>query len=156
MQEYIEQNTTKLTRKQESFCLNYFETGHAFNSAVAAGYSKKTAHVMGFENIRKPYIMRRLAELQAALEAKTGKAADNSIATVEERRQRLTQFVREDIETKHGISRQSNNQAIAELNKMDHIYDPAKMVFNDIKILVVREQPRELIEGDVVDDGSSH
>ncbi|KKK69674.1 hypothetical protein LCGC14_2931650, partial [marine sediment metagenome] len=43
-----------LTQKQETFVLNYFQTGHATNSALTAGYSPKTAQVIAAENLSKP------------------------------------------------------------------------------------------------------
>lgn len=44
----------KLTPKQKAFCDYYIETGNATEAAVKAGYSKKTARVIGQENLLKP------------------------------------------------------------------------------------------------------
>ena len=62
-----------LTQKQKRFCEEYIKTTNASASAVAAGYSKKTAGAIGAENLKKPqiadYIKKRLDEQDAALVA---------------------------------------------------------------------------------------
>jgi len=45
-----------LTNKQAQFVMHYLETNNATLSAKRAGYSKKTAHSIGHENLRKPEI----------------------------------------------------------------------------------------------------
>ena len=47
---------TKLTEKQKRFADYYIETGNGTEAAVKAGYSKKTARVIGQENLLKPAI----------------------------------------------------------------------------------------------------
>ena len=58
----------KLTGKQERFCKEYasLKAGkfNASKAAIAAGYSEKTAGEMGYENLNKPQIKARIAELQ--------------------------------------------------------------------------------------------
>ncbi|MCP3683919.1 MAG: terminase small subunit [bacterium] len=46
----------KLTPKQKLFCLEYLKDLNATRSALDAGYSEKTAEVIGWENLRKPLI----------------------------------------------------------------------------------------------------
>lgn len=48
--------TRKLTKKQEVFVREYLIDGNGTRAAIAAGYSKATAGVMAFENLRKPQI----------------------------------------------------------------------------------------------------
>ena len=48
--------TPKLTPKQLKFCEAYLITRNATQSAIEAGYSKKTAAIIGAENLKKPYI----------------------------------------------------------------------------------------------------
>lgn len=59
----------KLTPKQKAFCEFYIETGNQTEAAIKAGYSKKTARVIGQENLLKPaikeYLEKRLAEIDA-------------------------------------------------------------------------------------------
>ena len=57
----------KLTPKQKRFADEYIKTGNATQSAIEAGYSKKTARSVGSENLTKPdiseYIAKRIAEI---------------------------------------------------------------------------------------------
>ncbi|WP_314395173.1 terminase small subunit [Leptotrichia shahii] len=58
----------KLTEKQKRFADYYIETGNITEAAVKAGYSKKTARVIGQENLQKPaiksYIDEKLETMQ--------------------------------------------------------------------------------------------
>lgn len=58
----------KLTIKQQRFADEYIISGNATQSAINAGYSIKTASVIGTENLIKPnikkYIDERLEELE--------------------------------------------------------------------------------------------
>ena len=61
----------KLTPKQKDFCEYYLQTGNATEAARLAGYSDKTARVIGAENLSKPaiseYIASRRAEMDKTL-----------------------------------------------------------------------------------------
>lgn len=61
----------KLTPRQKDFCEYYLQTGNAAEAARKAGYSEKTARVIGPENLSKPaiseYITKRRAEMDKAL-----------------------------------------------------------------------------------------
>ena len=46
----------KLTPKQKMFVKEYLVDLNATRAAIAAGYSKKTAKEIGYENLTKPYI----------------------------------------------------------------------------------------------------
>ena len=46
----------RLTPKQRRFCEEYLIDLNATQAAIRAGYSEKTAEVIGFENLRKPNI----------------------------------------------------------------------------------------------------
>ena len=76
-----------LTKKQETFCLQYVKTGNATQSAITAGYSPKTAVEIASINLTKVNIISRVQELRQ-------KAEDKTIATVIERKQVLTEIVR--------------------------------------------------------------
>jgi len=52
-----------LTAKQEMFCLEYLKDLNATQAAIRAGYSEKTAQIIGSENLSKPLISDRIAEL---------------------------------------------------------------------------------------------
>ena len=45
-----------LTPKQRMFCEKYFSSSNATQAAIAVGYSAKTAHAIGPENLSKPSI----------------------------------------------------------------------------------------------------
>lgn len=77
----------KMTIKQKMFADEYIISGNVTESAIKAGYSKKTACVIGSENLNKPnikaYIDERLKELE-----------DKKIAKQEEVLQYLTSVLR--------------------------------------------------------------
>lgn len=54
----------KLTAKQERFCKEYIIDLNATQAAIRAGYSKKVAGSIGFENLRKPEIESFISSLQ--------------------------------------------------------------------------------------------
>ena len=54
----------RLTAKQDMFCREYLKDLNSTQAAIRAGYSKKTAAVQGHENLRKPNVIERVAELQ--------------------------------------------------------------------------------------------
>jgi len=56
----------KLTDKQEMFCQEYVASAklNATQAAINSGYSEKTAQEIGSENLSKPIIQTRIAELQ--------------------------------------------------------------------------------------------
>ncbi|WP_075180573.1 terminase small subunit [Pantoea sp. 1.19] len=55
----------KLTDKQELFAREYLSDLNATQAAKRAGYSDKTAYSIGQENLKKPEIQDRIAELKA-------------------------------------------------------------------------------------------
>lgn len=78
---------SKLTIKQKKFADEYIISGNATEAAIKAGYSKKTASVIGNENLRKPYIKSYIDEQMKELEEK-------SIANQKEVLQYLTRVMR--------------------------------------------------------------
>ena len=63
--------------KQKKFADKYLETGNITQSAVDAGYSKKTARVIGQENLLKPAV-------RSYIDEQMGKVENDHIMTVEE------------------------------------------------------------------------
>jgi phage terminase small subunit len=59
----------KLTLKQKAFADYYIELGNATEAARRAGYSKKTAGVIGDENLKKPYIQNYIGERLKEIES---------------------------------------------------------------------------------------
>lgn len=58
----------KLTIKQKKFADEYIKAGNATQSAIKAGYSKKTARQVGAENLTKPNIKSYIDERMKKLE----------------------------------------------------------------------------------------
>lgn len=54
-----------LTLKQQRFIEEYLVDGNATRSAIAAGYSKKTAYSIGEENLKKPEIKAEIERIRA-------------------------------------------------------------------------------------------
>jgi phage terminase small subunit len=77
----------KLTPKQKAFADYYIETGNATEAAIKAGYSKKTARVIGQENLQKPAI-------RAYIEERMNEKDKKRIASQDEILEFLTKVVR--------------------------------------------------------------
>lgn len=81
----------KLTPKQKKFADNYIESGNATQSAIKAGYSRKTAKSVGSENLTKPdiksYIEKKMKEVEShkIMDAKEAMELLTRIARGEER-----------------------------------------------------------------------
>lgn len=128
----------RLTQKQETFCLKYFELGNASQAAIIAGYSNKsngsirnTASVL----LTKSNIQKRLAELRKPIE-------DESVMSRLEIKQKLTKMVREGDD--HNV-----RGAIDIDNKMEHRYelDSNINILNQIlNVNVVSESARKATE----------
>lgn len=71
-----EDKKTKLTNKQEMFCKEYLIDLNATQAAIRAGYSEKTANVIGPENLAKPCIAICIQELMAKRSEKVGVDAE--------------------------------------------------------------------------------
>jgi len=65
-----------LTPKQERFCDEYLVDLNATQAAIRAGYSKKTAPVIGYENLIKPYIQEHIQKLRRDQSERTEITAD--------------------------------------------------------------------------------
>lgn len=135
----------KLTPKQELFT-NYIFQGITQRKAwELAGYSTNypvediDTNACILANSTK--VKQRLNELKATLNKQ-------SWATVEQRKNRLTQFINEDIINEKGVPlRASNLQATDILNKMDKLYSEQAQTYNDIKVLIVYEGGKDVNRG---------
>lgn len=79
-----------LTDKQEMFCREYLIDLNATQAAIRAGYSEKTAPTIACENLIKPNIQQRIAELKAERCERTKVDADYVL-------QRLTEIDQMDV-----------------------------------------------------------
>lgn len=62
----------QLTPKQELFCREYLKDLNATQAAIRAGYSEDSAASQGCENLIKPNIAKRIAELKAERNEEVG------------------------------------------------------------------------------------
>lgn len=77
----------KMTNKQKRFCDEYLIDMNATQSAIRAGYSPKTAKVIGNENLSKPYV-------KAYIEKRLKEKEDKLIASQDEVLRYLTSVMR--------------------------------------------------------------
>ena len=61
-----------LTDKQKRFCEEYVIDWNATRSAIAAGYSEKTAYSIGQENLKKPEISGHIEKIKNNLQELSG------------------------------------------------------------------------------------
>ena len=61
----------RLTEKQERFVAEYLVDLNATQAAIRAGYSEKTAEVIGYENLRKPQIAAAIDQAMQARQKRT-------------------------------------------------------------------------------------
>ena len=101
----------KLTPKQQAFADYYLETGNATESAIKAGYSKKTAKEIGCENLTKPNIKNYIDERMKAMN-------DKRIAKAEEVLQYLTRVLRGE-ETEQVIVTENTGDYTSEARTID-------------------------------------
>ena len=73
-----------LTDKQRRFVEEYIIDLNATQAAIRAGYSKKTADVIGAENLAKPYIKQAIDEALAKRSKKVERKAADVLADVQE------------------------------------------------------------------------
>lgn len=82
-----------MTPKQELFIKEYLVDLNATQAAIRAGYSKDTAWSIGWENLRKPEIRTRIAELMDERSKRTLVDADFVVQNLIEVSQRCLQKV---------------------------------------------------------------
>lgn len=80
----------KLTPKQQRFADEYIKTGNATQSAIEAGYSKRTAKEVGYENLTKPH-------LKEYIDKRMEQIASSKIMTAQQVLERLTGIVKGEI-----------------------------------------------------------
>lgn len=110
-----------MTYKQELFIQEYIKTGNATSSAIKAGYSKRTARVIGQENLTKPALKKRIEELSQ-------KIACNNIMTAKERQEYLSKLINSD-----DVKVSDKLKALDILNKMTGEYIQRVEVNGELK-----------------------
>lgn len=99
----------KLTEKQKKFIDFYIETGNATEAAEKAGYSKKTAKEIGYENLTK---------LHFFIEQELKKKDDARIASQDEVLKFLTSMMRNEI-TEEVVVVEGQGQGMSEARIID-------------------------------------
>lgn len=66
----------KLTARQERFCLEYVVDLNASQAAIRAGYKAGTAGQTAAENLKKPQIKKKIAQLQSEIAKRVEITAD--------------------------------------------------------------------------------
>jgi phage terminase small subunit len=128
----------KLTPKQKAFCEYYLETGNQTEAAIKAGYSKKTARVIGQENLLKPaikeYLEKRLAEIDA-----------KRIANSNEVLEYLTRVMRGEEKDQFGldVSIQDRTKAAELLGKRYRLFSDKVQVEGIVPVMIVGEDEIE-------------
>ena len=74
----------KLTPKQQRFVSEYLIDLNATQAAIRAGYSKKTASVIGLETLRKPLVAAEIEKAIKQREDRTGITADDVLKALAE------------------------------------------------------------------------
>jgi len=111
----------QMTHRQELFIQEYIKTGNATNSAIKAGYSKRTAKSIGQRLLTFVNIKKRIEELSQ-------KIANNNIMTAKERQEYLTKLINSD-----DVKVSDKLKALDILNKMTGEYTQKVEVNGEIK-----------------------
>jgi len=67
----------KLREKQKRFCEEYLIDLNATKACIRAGYSKKTAGEMGYENLNKPHLQAYIQQLQGEIKKRNRISIDS-------------------------------------------------------------------------------
>jgi len=110
-----------MTHRQELFIQEYIKTGNATNSAIKAGYSKRTARSTGQRLLTNVDIKKRIEELSQ-------KIANNNIMTAKERQEYLTKLINSD-----DVKVSDKLKALDILNKMTGEYIQKVEVNGELK-----------------------
>lgn len=136
----------KLTPKQKAFADYYIECGNAAEAARRAGYSKKTAEVIGRENLRKPTISAYIAEAIRPTEEKR-------IADATEVLEFFTDVMRGKVKDQFGLDSSLSDRLNAGKELMKR-HDAGKLVTGEKKreddplTKALKEKAKELENGD--------
>lgn len=111
----------KLNVRQKAFCEFYVASGNATESAIKAGYKEQTSRITASKILTKANIQEYVKELQE-------KAKTSRIMTAIERREFLTEFI------KNGNEKAADRlKALDILNKMDGEYMEKIQMTGEIK-----------------------
>jgi len=135
----------KLTPKQQKFIDEYLISLNATDAAIKAGYSAKTAFVIGHENLNKPYI-------KEIVDSRLKEHHNNRIMTLEEVLENLTKIANGEIEedavtsagiVKKGAAVRDRTKALELLGKRFGAFTDKIDVSGGISIQFVDDIPEE-------------
>lgn len=128
-----------MSEKQKAFCDYYIETLNAAEAARRAGYSEKSARIVGCENLTKPnikeYIELRLAELEG-----------KRVASADEVLQYLTRVMRGEEKDQFDLdpSLQDRTKAAELLGKRYRLFIDKQEIDAKVEpITIVNDIPRQ-------------
>ena len=129
----------KLTPKQKAFCDYYIITMYATEAAIKSGYSKKTAKVIGSENLSKPYLKQYIDERMKEIE-------DKRIASIKEVMEFYSSVMRGEIKDQFDLdaSLQDRIKAATELVKR----------YSNVEELKLKERKLELEESRTIKENN--
>lgn len=128
----------RLTPKQKAFCDYYIETGNASEAARKAGYSEKTAHRIGQENLQKPAIKKYIAE-------RMEKTASARILDAQEALKILTSIARGEAEEEVVTASGKVVTKKADINQQQKAIDSLMKRFNVIASLEKTQAEAEFL-----------
>ena len=110
-----------MTHRQELFIQEYIKTVNATHSAIAAGYSKKTAYSIGQRLLKN-------VEVEKAIDKLSKNIAINNIMTAKERQEFLTSLI-----LNNDVKVSDKLKAVDLLNKMTGEYIQKVEVNGNVK-----------------------
>ncbi len=125
--------------RAERFCLEYVRSGDAGLAVVRSGLGLPTDPADGAAALKAPAIQARIEELRAPIEGK--------ILSAIERKVKLSEIASFE-PMPEAINANARITAIAELNKMDHVYEQSTTTVAPqiINIIVNSDKGKELIQ----------
>tara|TARA_Y100000310_G_scaffold151656_1_gene151251 strand:+ start:719 stop:1216 length:498 start_codon:yes stop_codon:yes gene_type:complete len=136
-------NKTGLSAKQERFINVYYETGHVTNAALVAGYSPRNAVKIGSATLRHPLVQKRLTELRDKESQDVINAVRERVLPVRERMEILTTIAR--TPSDNTPTHRERISAMAEINKMDHTYEPTPVAYSQTVNIYVQDKETEAL-----------
>lgn len=116
-----------MTEKQKKFCKEYMIDLNATQASIRAGYSKKTADIIGFENLRKPNIIKYISKLKGRIEDKYEIRLNDVLKRIEKHaidgESEQTQLKAEDMLMKHTGGYELDNKLEISTNVIDPFND---------------------------------
>lgn len=138
----------KLTEKQKRFADYYIETGNATEAAIKAGYSRKTAKEMGYENLTKPHI-------KAYIDERIREMDEKRIMKAEEVMQLLTAIARNEVKEEvvvfgdgmsvieeKGISAKDRLKALELIGKRYGLWTDKQQIEGEVQVNIIDNIPK--------------